>query len=82
VIKEIDYEVARILGLEGLVETIRAMVLELVKRRLSRAQEAKREAVKGSEELLKLEKPKKKRGGKEGTRGIQRRLDEFLGNRR
>jgi methylase of polypeptide subunit release factors len=79
VIREIDYEVARILGLEGLVETIRAMVLELVKRRLSRAQEAKREAVKGSEELLKLEKPKKKRGGKEGTRGIQRRLHEFFG---
>jgi hypothetical protein len=38
--------------------------------------------MKGSEELLKLEKPKKKRGGKEGTRGIQRRLDEFLGDRR
>jgi len=79
IIKEIDYEVARILGLEGLVEAIRAIVLELVKRRLSRAQEAKREAVKGSEELLKLEKPKKKRGGKEGTRGIQRRLHEFFG---
>jgi hypothetical protein len=35
--------------------------------------------MKGSEELLKLEKPKKKRGGKEGTRGIQRRLHEFFG---
>ena len=81
VIKEIDYEVARILGLEGLVEAIRAMVLELVKRRLSRAQEAKREAVKGSEELLKLEKPKKKRGEEGRTKGIQRRLDEFFGDK-
>lgn len=40
VIKEIDYEVARILGLEGLVEAIRAMILELAKRRLSRALQA------------------------------------------
>jgi hypothetical protein len=36
VIREIDYEVARILGLEGMVEVVRAMTLELMKRRLAR----------------------------------------------
>ncbi|MCC6014646.1 MAG: hypothetical protein LM564_02960 [Desulfurococcaceae archaeon] len=39
-IKEVDYEVARVLGLEHLVETVRALVLELIRRRLARAQEA------------------------------------------
>jgi hypothetical protein len=78
VIREIDYEVARILGLEGLVETIRAMVLELVKRRLSRAQEANREAVKGSEELPKLEKPKKKRSEETEAKGKTKSLTEFM----
>jgi hypothetical protein len=40
VIREIDYEVARILGLEHLVEPIRALVLAMARRRLARAQEA------------------------------------------
>jgi len=79
VIKEIDYEVARILGLGHLVETVRAMVLELVSRRLARAREAKREAIKGTEELPKIEKPKKKRSKSRGDRGVTRRLDEFFG---
>jgi hypothetical protein len=79
VIKEIDYEVARILGLEHLVETVRAMVLELVRRRLARAREAKREAIKGTEELPKIEKPKKKKSKSGGGGGITRRLDEFFG---
>jgi len=79
VIKEIDYEVARILGLEHLVETVRAMVLELVSRRLARAREAKREAIKGTEELPKIEKPKKKRSKSRGDGGVTRRLDEFFG---
>ncbi len=79
VIKEIDYEVARILELEHLVETVRAMVLELVRRRLARAREAKREAIKGTEELPRIEKPERKRGkGREGE-GVTRRLDEFFG---
>jgi hypothetical protein len=78
VIREIDNEIARILGLEGLVETIRAMVLELVKRRLSRAQEAKREAMKGSEELPKLEKPKKKRSEETKAKGKTKSLTEFM----
>jgi len=79
VIKKIDYEIARILGLEHLVETVRAMVQELVRRRLARAGEAKREAIKGTEELPKIEKPKKKKGKSEGGEGITRRLDEFFG---
>jgi hypothetical protein len=79
VIKKIDYEIARILGLEHLVETVRAMVLELVSRRLARAREAKREAIKGTEELPKIEKPKKKKGKSEGGEGITRKLDEFFG---
>ncbi|MDM7276018.1 MAG: N-6 DNA methylase [Thermoprotei archaeon] len=41
VIKEIDYEIARLLGLEGLVEPIRTIIVELARRRLSRAQEEK-----------------------------------------
>jgi hypothetical protein len=78
IIKEIDYEVARILGLEGLVEAIRAMVLELAKRRLSRAQEAEREAVKGSEGLPKLEKPKKKRSEETEAKGKMKSLTELM----
>jgi hypothetical protein len=45
VIREIDYEIVRILGLEHLVEPIRALVLEMARRRLARAQEARREAI-------------------------------------
>jgi len=66
VIKEIDYEVAKILGLEHLVETIRTLVLELVRRRLSRAREAKREAVRGSEEE------------RSSRRSVTRTLDEYI----
>ena len=78
VIKDIDYEVARILGLEHLVETVRAIVLELVSRRLARAREAKRETIKGTEELPRIEKLERKRGkGREGE-GVTRRLDEFF----
>ncbi|MCQ4343281.1 MAG: N-6 DNA methylase, partial [Sulfolobaceae archaeon] len=62
VIREIDYEVARVLGLENLVEPVRAMVLEMARRRLSRAGEAKREAVKGTEESLEPREPKRRRG--------------------
>ena len=76
-IKEIDYEVARILGLEHLVETIRALVLDLVKRRLSRASEAKREAIKGTEEALPVEKPKRK-SEKSREKGASKKLTEFF----
>lgn len=77
VIKEIDYEIARILGLEHLVEILRTLVLELIRRRLSRAGEARREAVRGSEELREFRRPRRRRGS-EGSRGITRRLDEYL----
>jgi hypothetical protein len=70
VIKEIDYEIARILGLEHLVETVRTLVLELVRRRLSRAREPKREAVRGSEEERSLKR--------ESSRGATRTLDEYI----
>jgi hypothetical protein len=53
------------------------MVLELAKRRLSRAQEAKREAVKGSEELPKLEKPRRKSEETE-AKGKTKSLTEFM----
>jgi type I restriction-modification system DNA methylase subunit len=66
IIKEIDYEIARILGLENMVEAIRALVLELVRRRLSRAREAKREAVRGSEEE------------RSPRRSVTRTLDEYI----
>ncbi|MCQ4448685.1 MAG: N-6 DNA methylase [Sulfolobales archaeon] len=78
VIREIDYEVARVLGLENLVEPVRAMVLEMARRRLSRASEAKREAVKGTEELLEPRKPRRRRGEAGGKGAMQRRLDEFM----
>ena len=79
VIREIDHEVARILGLENLVEPVRAVVLEMARRRLSRAGEAKREAVKGTEELLELRKPKRRRRSEARGEGvIYRTLDEFM----
>ena len=40
-IREVDYEVARILGLESLVEPVRTLVLAMAGRRLVRAQEAR-----------------------------------------
>jgi hypothetical protein len=55
---------------------IREAVVELAKRRLSRAGEAERETIKGSEELPKIAKPKRKRAGK--SKGITRSLDEFF----
>jgi len=76
VIKEIDYEVAKILGLEDVVEYVRALVLDLIKRRVSRAGEAKPGALKGSEEYVELKKPKRGRGEKKER--LDRRLDEFL----
>ena len=83
VIREIDYEVARVLGLENLVEPVRTMVLEMARRRLSRAGEAKPEAVKGTEELPESrESGRRRRGRRRGGAGgkavMHRRLDEFM----
>jgi len=76
-IKEIDYEIARILEMEHLIKVIRALVLELIRRRLSRASEAKREAIKGSEEVPEIEKPKK-RAKQSKVKEIIRKLTEFF----
>jgi type I restriction-modification system DNA methylase subunit len=76
IIKEIDYEIAKLLGLENLVENIRTLVLDMTKRRLSRAKEAKREAIKGSEELIKIEKPKTKRSRDDEDANIS--LNRFI----
>jgi type I restriction-modification system DNA methylase subunit len=62
VIKDIDHEVERILGLEDIVESARAMVLEMARRRLSRAGEARRGAIRGSEEIPEIERPRGRRG--------------------
>jgi len=51
VIKEIDYEVARILGLEDAVEAVRALVVAMARRRLSRAGEARSDVLKSSEPI-------------------------------
>jgi hypothetical protein len=76
VIREIDYEVARVLGLEHLVESIRTLVLAMAGRRLARAREARREALRGSEELPRVERPRRGRRGS-GGRAPHRSLDEF-----
>jgi hypothetical protein len=79
VIKEIDYEVARMLGLEHLVEPVRVLVLAMAKRRLARAQEARREAIIGEErEAEPRGRRARRRAGGGGSSGVGRRLDEFF----
>jgi hypothetical protein len=79
VIREIDYEIARILGLEHLVEPIRALVLAMAKRRLMRSQEARREAILGEErEAEPRGRRARRRAGGEGGSRVVRRLNEFL----
>jgi type I restriction-modification system DNA methylase subunit len=79
VIGEIDYEVARILGLEHLVEPVRALVLTLAGRRLARAQEARREAIVGEErEVEPRGRRARRRSGGEGGSRVVRRLNEFF----
>jgi type I restriction-modification system DNA methylase subunit len=79
VIREIDYEVARILGLEHLVEPVRALVLAMAGRRLARAQEARREAIVGEErEVEPRGRRARRRSGGEGGSRVVRRLNEFF----
>ncbi len=75
VIKEIDYEIARILDLEDLVEIIRSTVIDLMKRRLARSKKARPEAIRGEAIYSKIIKNKKKRKRKERP---TKTLDEFL----
>jgi type I restriction-modification system DNA methylase subunit len=62
IIREIDEKIASILEVEGLIEPIRTMIIELAKRRLARASEAKPSALRGSEELLHRPKSRRKEG--------------------
>jgi hypothetical protein len=79
VIREIDYEVARILGLEHLVEPLRALALAMARRRLVRAREARREAIIGEEREVELRgRRARRRAGREGGSRVVRRLNEFL----
>jgi type I restriction-modification system DNA methylase subunit len=79
VIREVDYEVARMLGLESLVEPVRALVLAMAGRRLARAQEARREAIVGEEREVELRgRRARRRAGGEGGSRVVRRLNEFL----
>jgi len=77
VIKDIDHEVGRILGLENIVESARAMVLEMARRRLSRAGEARRGAIRGSEEIQEIERPRGRRRRRRGG-NTNRTLNEWL----
>ncbi|MGC8988392.1 Eco57I restriction-modification methylase domain-containing protein, partial [Infirmifilum sp.] len=77
VIREIDYEIGRILGLDGsVVEDTRSLVLELVERRLSRTGEARVDALRGSEEQAVRRARRRAERGESG-RSVKR-LDEFL----
>jgi hypothetical protein len=81
VIGKIDEKVASILEAEALVEPVRAMVVELARRRLARSAEAKPGALKGSEETLyrqKGERGKRRRGGKKGDADSSTRLTDFV----
>jgi type I restriction-modification system DNA methylase subunit len=66
VIKEIDEKIGEILQVEALVEPVRALVVELARRRLSRATEAKPGALSGSEEQL-YRRNKRRRGHTESA---------------
>jgi hypothetical protein len=79
VIREIDYEIARILGLEHLVEPLRALALAMARRRLVRAREARREAIIGEEREVELRgrRARRRAGEGEGPRRVLR-LNDFL----
>jgi methylase of polypeptide subunit release factors len=65
-IKEIDEKIGKILQMEALVEPVRAMIVELARRRLSRATEANTGALSGSEEQL-YRRNKRRRGRTESA---------------
>ncbi|MEM4912752.1 MAG: N-6 DNA methylase [Desulfurococcaceae archaeon] len=78
VIKEIDYEIGKILGFStGIVDAVRNLVVDMAKRRLARAREAKPEAIRG-EETTGVELPKKKgKQKKEASEEKHVTLDKF-----
>lgn len=78
IIKEIDYEIGRILGVENMVEIIRTLVIEHARRRLSRVLAPKQSALKGSEPIAELRPEKTKRKSKSGSTSLTTTLDEWL----
>ena len=68
IIKKIDYAIADALEFgEEFVESIRSLVLELISRRLARAQEARPRAIRGVEEP-RISPPKRTKRAGEGKR--------------
>ena len=60
-------------------EPVRVLVLAMAKRRLARAQEARREAIIGEErEAEPGGRRARRRAGGGGSSGVGRRLDEFF----
>jgi type I restriction-modification system DNA methylase subunit len=80
VVKEIDEKIASILEVEALVEPVRTMIVELARRRLSRAMEARLDALKGSEELLHRSGRRhgKRHGGEADKATSMARLTDFM----
>jgi type I restriction-modification system DNA methylase subunit len=78
-IREIDEKIGEILQMEALVEPVRALVVELARRRLSRATEAKPGALSGSEEQL-YRRNKRRRGRTESadSDGYSTKLTDFM----
>jgi hypothetical protein len=77
VIAEIDRKIAEILQLpEHLPEAARSLAMEMMKRRLARAEEARPTIIKGTTEEPKLKKPK--RGEKSSRRGSDAKLNHFM----
>jgi hypothetical protein len=78
-IREIDEKIGEILQVDALVEPARALVVELARRRLSRATEAKPGALRGSEELsFRRGKHKKRRSENDGADTGTMRLTDFM----
>lgn len=75
VIREIDHEIARILGLEEVVESVRMMLLDLVRRRLSRTV-ARPEAIKGESVYVDIAE-KRTKGGRKPHSSPHITLDRF-----
>jgi type I restriction-modification system DNA methylase subunit len=80
VVKEIDEKIAEVLEVEALVEPIRTMIVELAKRRLSRAMEARPDVLKGSEEPLRRSgrKRRKRRSGEADEDTSIVKLTDFI----
>jgi len=78
VIREMDYEVARILGLEDVVEIVRALVISMARRRLSRAGEAKPSALKGSGSAAVLKPTRSRRSKETSSKPPTAKLDKWF----